>query len=119
MSINLKLKKMKKIILVLGIVMLSLTSCSDNMKIVYVEVPAEIEELKNINCWNIISTANFNFTCEDRSIHSIKVVSHSDYISGDWRVYSGRTIEICLINEDYKQSDFKLGQLICDLSIYK
>jgi len=101
---------MKKLILLLSITLLFSCSKGDDVYIIY-EVPIEAPIVNaNDNCWAIISmsSAYNNLT--------ITVIPYKDFIKMPVN-YQVTKINLCIQNGN--MNDFKLDQIICDLTIYQ
>ena len=88
-------------------------SCSDNKQ--EVEEVIVTPPVNYDHCFNVILIASNEASCGDKL--AIKVVKHRDYLYTDYRLFRKRTI--CVNEDNFEFNDFHLGQLICDLSIYK
>jgi len=88
-------------------------SCSDNKQ--EVEEVIVTPPVNYDHCFNVISISTGEAICDDKL--TIKVVKHYDFLYTDYRLYLKRTI--CINEDNFEFNDFHLGQLICDLSIYK
>jgi hypothetical protein len=86
-------------------------SCSENKQEEIIITPPG----KYDHCFNVISVATNEASCDNKL--AIEVVKHYDYLYTDYRLFNRRTI--CINEDNFEFNDFRLGQLICDLSIYK
>jgi len=98
---------MKKLLFIIGFI--TLIGCTENTYI------TELEEIEVENpvsdCWRIISANSGNPQCETRL--SITVVRADLFGTRD-----ARGLLICVTNSEYTIDNFRLGQTLCDLSIY-
>ena len=88
-------------------------SCSDNKQ--EVEEVIVTPPVNFYHCFNVISISTGEAICDDKL--TIEVVKHRDYRHADSYLQIKRTI--CINEDNFEFNDFHLGQLICDLSIYK
>ena len=86
-------------------------SCSENKQEEIIITPPG----KYDHCFNVISIATNEASCDDKL--AIEVVRHHDFRYADSYLQIKRTI--CINEDNFEFNDFQLGQLICDLSIYK
>lgn len=100
---------MKKILFIISLI--TLFSCSAPPDFLeYPEVDSPF-----MNCYSIISIATGSAECPD--VLTLKVVKYKDFKSE----ISNRVIDkliICVTNGKYVFNDFRLGQTLCDLSVY-
>ena len=101
-------KDMKKLLYIIGFI--TLLGCSESEGIL-----TPIED--NSNCYNIIRKATGSPECVGTI--TITVMASGDFDKIDSAIYPAESTIICVTNTDYTFNDFSLGQLICDLSVYK
>lgn len=103
---------MKKLLFIIGFI--ALIGCTENTYITELE---EIEvENPFSNCFRVFSIATGSAECPD--ILTLKVVTYEDYKILGTTNRSINKLIICVTNDKYVFNDFKLGQTLCDLSIY-
>lgn len=98
---------MKKILF--SLILFSILSCSSSEEL------KDETDSSNDNCYNVVmfGTSTSWKQCDVNLV--IGLVRHLDFIEGP----TPNKIYICITNPDYTINDFKLGQLICDYSIYQ
>jgi len=108
---------MKKIIYII-ISLIALIGCAENTYILDPTLPLEDTEVENPfkHCFNIISIATGHPQCPD--VLTLKVVTCEDFQILGTTNRSINKLIICVTNDKYVFNDFRLGQTLCDLSIY-
>ena len=73
-------------------------------------------EIPKERCYYVVSISNGALKCDE--FDAIELVHYFDWKDGG-PFYPNQRIQVCITNTDYTYIDFRLGQKICDYSIYQ